>query len=365
MKKKLIFIGFFLISIILLGLTIPALHNNGQQQYLSLNFPFENHSNDSLNINSIVPKDDAFHGTTTFPSVEWWYFDSMLSQNYSVHIGFKVFTYYGINLLKPSLNIYHQEQLIYNETILLPPGSFSVSEEYPRIEIRNKPVVLFDKSRYDQTGEWVYQVSYMLNDIGINLTFTGETKGWYYKTLHEGWTVAIPQGTVEGMLYFPDEQIPVNGRGYHDHNWNFSLKTPARGWSWFWGKITGETLNLAWAEIKETGILEQTFTEKLGVLNTQNNCYVVIDPDNITFTAKSYIFRDKRFIPTEFHIKIEQDDVFIDVILNAKSIHRSNPSVMTMHYWRYFVLVDGVISYGDRVEKIDNKIQIMEYMRFI
>ena len=365
MRKKLFLIGFFLALIICSGLMIPAFQVGNQNHFLHLSFLLENHIDDPLNIKSIIPKDDAFHGTTKFPSVEWWYFDSMLSQNYSVHVGFKVFTYYGINLLNPSLNIYHHEQLIYNETIFLPPGSFSVSEAYPRIEIRNEPVVLFNKPYYDQTGEWVYQVSYMLNDVGIDLTFTGETQGWYYETAHEGWTVAIPRGKVEGILYLHDEQIPVMGRGYHDHNWNFSLQTPARGWSWFWGKITGETLNLAWAEIKETGILEQTFTEKLGVLNTQNDCFIVIDPQNISFSSKSYIFRNNRFIPTEFQIQIIQDDVFIDVTLTAKKIHLSKPSVMTMHYWRYFVSVNGVISYGDTVEHMNNKTQIMEYMRFI
>ena len=364
-KKKLFLIVFFLVLLIISSLLIPALQTNYQNKYLHFPFPFKNHIDEPLNINSITPKDDAFHGTTTFPSVEWWYFDSMLSGDYSVHIGFKVFTYYGINFLKPSLNIYHHEQLIYNETVLLPPGSFSVSEEYPRIEIRDEPIVLFDKAYYDQTGEWVYEVSYVLNDIGINLTFTGETQGWYYETDHEGWTVAIPQGNVEGTLYLPDKQIQVMGRGYHDHNWNFSLQTPARGWSWFWGKITGETLNLAWAEIKETGILEQTFTEKLGVLNTQNDSFIVIDPQNISFSTNSYIFRDNRFIPTEFIIRIKQGDIFIDVTLTAKKIHRSDPSVMTMHYWRYFVSVTGIISYGETVEQIDNKTQIMEYMRFI
>ena len=111
--------------------------------------------------------------------------------------------------------------------------------------------------------------------------------------------------------------------------------------------------------------MEQTFTEKLGVLNTQNDCFIVIDPQNISFSSKSYIFRNNRFIPTEFQIQIIQDDVFIDVTLTAKKIHLSKPSVMTMHYWRYFVSVNGVISYGDTVEHMNNKTQIMEYMRFI
>lgn len=326
---------------------------------------FQPKSNSKTVVQSITPKDDAFHGSTSIPTVEWWYFDCMFSNNYSAHIGFKVFTFRGWHLLRPSINIYHNQQLIVNKTTWIPPTNFYVSQEYPLIEINNQPVMEFNRSIYQQYEEWRYNLSYFLHDVGVDLTFTSDTIGWVYETPYEGWTVAIPQGTVKGSLHIHNQTIDVEGRGYHDHNWNFSLNTPARGWSWYWGKITGESLNLAWAEIKETGILEQTFTDKLGVLNTQNNEFHVINPENISFTAESYIFKDNRFIPTTFQIILKQDDIFIDVTLNAMNIHRSNPSVMTLHYWRYFVSVNGVISYGNTVEEINNKTQIMEYMRFI
>ncbi len=350
---------FFIIAIIIPPSFSASILN------LNINSFFRNYTKTSTNIQPITPKDDAFHGTTSFPSVEWWYFDSMFTPDYSVHVGFKIFTYQGFNFLKPAINIYYEQQLIANETILLPPSAFDVSEEYPEITIHNEPVMLFNRSHYEQTGEWIYQVSYFINDIGVDLIFSGETPGWLYETPHEGWTVAIPQGKVKGHIQIHDQTIAVEGRGYHDHNWNFSLATPFRGWSWYWGKITGETLNLAWAEIKETRILEQTFTDKLGVLNTQNNEFIVIHPQNISFSAESYVFKDNRFIPTIFHITIEQDDIFVDVTLTSNVIHRSDPLIATIHYWRYFVSVNGVISYGDTIEHIHEKNQIMEFMRFI
>ena len=322
-------------------------------------------NNPSLHIGNITPKDDAFHGSTPFPSCEWWYFDGMFSQNYSVHVGYRILTFRGLNFLKPSINIYQDEEVIANETIILPSSSFEVSSTYPKLMVHNENIMTFDFFQYNRTGDWIYHINYSLNDIGIDLKFSSETKGWNYKTAHEGWTVAIPQGTVEGYLYLLDQKIAVEGRGYHDHNWNFSIQTPARGWSWYWGKITGQTLNLAWAEIKETGLLEQTFSEKLAVLNTQQDEFIVINPDNITFSVEKFIFKDNRFIPTVFHITIQQEDIQVDVTLTAKTIHRSDPTMMTIHYWRYFATVNGIISYDNIAEHIENKIQIMEYMRFI
>ncbi len=315
-------------------------------------------------INEILPKDDAFHGTTSFPSIEWWYFDSMFVQNYSVHIGFKIITFQGLNLLKPSINIYQGTTLIANETKILTPVDFTVSQDRPYIEIGSNPVMDFNEKDYENNGEWKYHICYKIGDVGVNLQFLSETKGWKYETLHEGWTVAIPQGKVFGTISFDSQKFEVTGRGYHDHNWNFSLQTPARGWSWYWGKITGDTLNLAWAEIKDTGILPQTFSDNLGVLNTQLDEFITIDPENIHFSAESFVFKDNRFIPTIFHLTLDQDDVFIDVTLTSIDLHRSDPSVMTLHYWRYFVSVTGVISYKNTTEYLDEKLQIMEYMRF-
>lgn len=365
MNKKSVITQFALVLFVLLILVTPNFSASFLPNFNITTLFNINHNQKPLNIRPINPTDDAFHGTTPFPSVEWWYFDSMLNQNYSVHVGFKIFTFYGFELLTPTINIYHDRQLIVNETNLVPHTSFTVSEEYPELKIKNDPVMFLNKTRYEQSGEWIYHVSCSLNDVSVDLTFSSETKGWYYETAHEGWTVAVPQGKVEGFISLHDQKIPVHGRGYHDHNWNFSLETPIRGWSWYWGKITGETLNLAWAEIKETGILEQTFSDKLGVLNIQKDTFIVIDPQNISFSAGSFLFKDNRFIPTVFDITIQQDDVYVDVSLKAEDIHRSDPSIATLHYWRYFVTVTGVISYNDTTEYINEKTQIMEYMRFI
>ncbi len=318
--------------------------------------------------NSILPItkiDDAFHGPTPYPSMEWWYFDSIFENEYSVHIGFRILSFQNFQMLKPTINIYYKSDLIANESTIISQKNFFTSETIPLLKIENKPVMLLDQLNNTDKNHWSYQVTYNINDVGVDLIFTGVTEGWKYVTLHEGWTVALPQASVKGNIFFDNEIIPVTGKGYHDHNWNFGLKTPARGWSWYWGKITSEHFSFSWANIKKTGILKQTFSEKLGILNTVQGSFDVIDIENIFISADSFIIKNGRRIPTRFHIYAKQDDLLINVTMETTSVHRTAPAALTMHYWRYFVTISGIIKKGDVVDHLNNNIHIMEYMRFI
>ena len=86
-------------------------------------------------------------------------------------------------------------------------------------------------------------------------------------------------------------------------------------------------------------------------------------------TIDAYV--QKRLLAQAFAVRgrvpiiIEQDEVFVDVTLSSIDIHLSDPTFLTIHYWRYFVKVTGEMSYNDKTEHIDEKIQIIEYMRFI
>jgi hypothetical protein len=317
------------------------------------------------NFQRITKKDDAFHGPNPYPSAEWWYFDSILNNDYSIHIGFRILSIKNFQILKPSINIYHKSKLIAHETKLIPKKYFIISEKKPLLKIKNESVILVNDKDNTKEDYWTYHIDYKINNVGVSLKFKGVTEGWKYETLHEGWTVSLPQASVSGNIFFNNEIVAVNGTGYHDHNWNFSLKTPARGWSWYWGKIRSGNFCLSWANIKKTGILKQTFQERIGVLNTINGSFDIIDVDNITISAEKFIIKNSRRIPTKFHIYIKQDDIIIDVNLDTISIHRTQPSALTIHYWRYFVKISGIIQKGDTIDKINDVTQIMEFMRFI
>lgn len=317
------------------------------------------------NFQQITKKDDAYHGTTPYPSMEWWYFDGIFDNNYSMHLGFRILSFHNFQILKPSINIYQNSDLIAHETILIPKKYFFTSETLPLLKIKNNSVMEVHDSNKSKNDYLTYHIDYKLNKIGVYLEFKGVTEGWKYETLHEGWTVALPQATINGSLFLDDETISVHGTGYHDHNWNFGLKTPARGWAWYWGKIRSEHYGLSWANIKKTGILEQTFRDRIGVLNTINGSFDVIDSDNISFSAEAYITKNARRIPTKFHIYAKQNDILIDLFLETTSIHRTDPSAFTMHYWRYFVKASGMIKKGDTIDEFQNVPHIMEFMRFI
>ena len=317
------------------------------------------------NFQCITKKDDAFRGSKPYPSAEWWYFDSILDNDYSIHIGFRILSFQNLHILKPSINIYHKSNLIAHETKLIPKKYFFTSKEKPLLQIENESVMFVNDAENNEDKYWTYNVNYKLNNIGAFLKFKGITEGWKYETINEGWTVSLPQASVIGNIFLNNEIVAVNGMGYHDHNWNFSLKTPARGWSWYWGKIRSEHFCLSWANIKKTGILKQTFLDRIGVLNTIKGSFDVIDAENISISADTFIIKDSRKIPTKFHIYAKQDDLIIDVNLDTISIHRTQPSAFTIHYWRYFVKISGKIKKGDTIDEIHDVTQIMEFMRFI
>ena len=75
--------------------------------------------------------------------------------------------------------------------------------------------------------------------------------------------------------------------------------------------------------------------------------------------------KNGRRIPTRFHIYAKQDDLLIDVTMETTSVHRTAPSALTMHYWRYFATISGIIKKDDIVDHLNDAIHIMEYMRFI
>lgn len=316
-------------------------------------------------IDSITPTDDAYHGSTTHPSMEWWYFDSIFTNGYSAHIGFKITSVQQISFLTAIVTIYKENEIIANVSKTMLPNEFKTSLENPYLEILGTPVMELNIQHWESQGQMKYHIEYDIDNVGVDLIFTGTTTGWKYITKHEGWTVALPKATVQGSISYNDKIIDVMGRGYHDHNWNFSLSTPVRAWGWYWGKITTEHYSFTWANIMETGLTEPSFVENLGVLNSDDTGFVQISSDNISFTTMDYEFIDGRFIPQKFHIYAKQGSTEINITMVSRSIHRGAPDLLTLHYWRYFVVIQGYITNDGMRNDLKDQIQIIEHMRFI
>ena len=56
--------------------------------------------------NDITPKDDAFHGNIKLLDIEWWYFDAVFFNGYSIHIGFRIYHIRNFGIGQSRINIY-------------------------------------------------------------------------------------------------------------------------------------------------------------------------------------------------------------------------------------------------------------------
>ena len=316
-------------------------------------------------ISPIIPKDDAFHGIRSNPSVEWWYFDAVFDNGYGVHVGLKVISLGRWGIVRELINIYKDTELKEKAYATRSLHDYKISMDKPDIKKNSQKILAFNHDEYNKTNQWNYAISLAVKHLSVQLQFKGISQGFKYETSHEGWTVAQPKALVNGTLRINDTLLPVQGTGYHDHNWNFSIGTGIRAIGWYWGKITSSNYTLTWAKIKKTTFADDTIVTNLGILNTKHKGFEYIHPNNITFTTSDLVYQNGRFIPTELTLTIKQDDIDIDVTLTATSIQRTRPKLLTLHYWRYFVTISGHIKNNDHTDHLNDDIQIIEYMRFI
>ena len=198
-----------------------------------------------------------------------------------------------------------------------------------------------------------------MKNNGVNLTFVGTTKGWKYTILdREGWAVALPKANVYGTITVDGKIINVTGRGYHDHNWNYTIKTKIREWGWYWVRLAGETYNLisAW-------FLKSPFDfDNLVVLNKDFDSYTELNPKEINLSFLKHISLNGVFIPSQIRIIINNISVNVDVLMNTSSIHFVGSP--RFYYCRYFVNITGFISKDDDIEHFVDSIQMFEVMKF-
>lgn len=300
-------------------------------------------------------KDDAFHIYKGRFYAEWWYFDAVFDNGYSLNAVFMSFSRGKLGLVVPILTIYKDLELIFNQRKLFCNREFVASEETPYVEISKKNIM---KSRIDNvTNSWIYNVAMKLGGQKIDLKFTGFMKGWKGETPVSKWSVVLPKAKVKGTITFDGKQIEVIGTGYHDHNWELGLPIKQKGW--FWGRVEGDLLNLVWSKI----MLNKSEDYLLGVLNFGNSDYINIKPDKINFTEIYSDVKHKKGIPSEFVLLIKDEYNSVNVNINMKTIkavhHLKSP---IMNYWRGHVQTTGHIIYGNHSEKID-RVQMIEYFK--
>lgn len=310
----------------------------------------------------IIPEDDAFHGSIRHIAAEWWYFDAIFTNNYSIHIGLKTFTKKNYGVISPLIEIYKNGQLEIEAKRTYPLKKSSLSPTLPNIKLSNVPILSFDHARYLKNKDWVYNVNLDLDSCQVNLDFIGTTRGWTFDTGAESWAVALPKACVTGEISCNGETINVEGVGYHDHNWNYTILTVMNyGVGWYWGKIASKSFNVVWAKIEKSSKREEIYA----VVNKDNNSFYVIDPNKITVVFDKFVRNHLRKTPTAITVQIDDivndTPITVDVSMNAFGLHYN--SVIIAPYWRYHVRSEGTISIGSHKETV-NRTQIMELLKF-
>ena len=312
----------------------------------------------------IAPTDDAFHGSPGRFGAEWWYFDAVFNNGYSLHIGCRTFSRKKWGMVSPFLEFYRNGFLEAKSVDRVFFRDFHTSSSFPFVQLSDKKIIDFDKERFKDSGKWVYDVSLDFGDNSADLIFVGTTKGWKIETLGaESWTVALPKAKVTGEIVVDGEKMSISGVGYHDHNWNYGLLTAMNyGKGWYWGKIMSKSLSVSWADIIRPNYKD----DLLAVVNQDDNGFFAVKPEKIQFDTGGFVRIHDRKAPKNFSLRIDDvvNDVpvVVDVEMVARKIHY-NRVLLVAPYWRYHVEAKGFIQLGSHKEEI-NPVQIMEFLRF-
>ena len=91
-------------------------------------------------VENIIPSDDAFHGSPKRISAEWWYFDAILNNDYSIHIGFRTISRKKIGFVMPFIEIYKNGDLkhIKKKRFLLKKDTYEVYIMSEKSDFRRK-----------------------------------------------------------------------------------------------------------------------------------------------------------------------------------------------------------------------------------
>jgi len=324
----------------------------------------------SLNVEEIIPKDDAYHGNINLIDIEWWYFDAVFENGYSIHIGFRTYHLKKSGFIQSFINVYKNGEVIAEEMKINLFSNFYPSSKKPTVKIKNKTVFKFDQDHYKKTNEWRYHVLLKIGKQNVDLTFTGTTLGWKIETSDTCWTVPLPKAIVTGSIVVNGKSIEVNGIGYHDHNWGYSPFMALSYLGWYWGRLAGEKLTITWAKT----MINTQKGDLLAIINLDkdvcknNGKFFSIKPENIKFTTNNYKIFQNKWIPTEFDINLKKTisnyNNTVDVNIHMETSNIQPQKIITANYWRYHVKSSGNISMGNISEILNNKSQIIEFFSF-
>ena len=308
------------------------------------------HPIDELTVTNITFDDTCYKGTDVLRPFEWWYFDAMFENRYSIEFHLIVASIKGVGLVVPMLNIYRDGSLVAHTQDLLPITDFSAHPNSPCILLQGNQ---FMEGYIDSLGNWVFNLSLHIDTLGVDLTYTSMTQGWKSNILGMWWWGVIqPKARVAGVIEVDNKEIRVEGIGYHEHGWDATVPYIQ---GWYWGKFMEGSLNIIWAYVMGHPWADY----HLMVLNHDDGGYHAISPKAITITMINYTSLDGWMIPTSFFLQAADDPFSLTAYIAAQS-STHQISLAFFNYWRYHAHIQGVITTGTKIVPVDTY-QIMDY----
>lgn len=307
---------------------------------------------DDYTLENITQQDGAYHKATNL-SIEWWYFDAVFSNNYSIQIGFMIISKDNKGVLLPGVNVYKNGKNLIHMRKPLPFSFFKASQQYPILSV--KDIFSLRGTINETTGIGTYVVDFSMGNVTAHLLFSGTMRGW--KT--ENWAIILPRATVEGTLTIEQKSFNVTGEGYHEHKWELSPLYVAQFKGYYWGKLTTDHANIIWINQVDNF----NHNKSLIVLNYGKNIVKKIDPGCMHLTITNYTYHNEERVPDAFALSIVSNYLELNVTMKALGIH--NVHVFISQYWRYHVKTAGTLHLPvfDAHETINN-VQIMDRMAF-
>ncbi len=307
-------------------------------------------------LEDVTLQDDAFQGQGKRPYAEWWYFDAVFDNGYTMTLAVKVFNIRGCGGVSTRVDVYQEESLVFEHEQTHSLKEFSFSMDVPMVAIRGEELI---QGSYDPLlHQFEYNLSYQASSFSCSLRFLGCTQGWKrQQKAGDWWAVMLPRATVTGTLTINGTAIKVAGTGYHDHIWGVHPRV-ALNYGWFWGTYASTNYSVTWA---------MTYPMRLSrhpmmVVNEKNGGYLDIPPETIRFSAEQLRFDHLRLIPMYLDTETMTETLFLTVTMQVVGVDHTR-LLGVIEYWRYHMKCSGSIMMEGHMETVEG-VFIAEYLRF-
>jgi len=278
----------------------------------------------------LISIDDARHEFPADECFEWWYLDASFDNGYSFVTSWQMENMKFRGALTPYRLI---EFAIYDpqgkKTSALPTfkaDNYSASKKSCDVRMGNNHL-RGDYPRYD--------IDFLEGDLGCKLSFENLTQGYkdppegvkYFSRKPDryiGWAIAQPKAKVTGKLIVKGKEIPVNGVGYHDHNWG-NCRIPDLYNFWHWGRFLSTDYTFVYAVGETSDITERRPQSKIiafkghDLVETSEQIYA--ETGDLTLDKVTGVSYQKKLI-----LRIEGPVVKGTITHNVKDLVENNPT---------------------------------------